>query len=163
MAKDFSFDIVSEADLTEVNNAINTATKEVANRFDFKGSISKITLNELNLELVADDDMRMKNLIQILEGKLVKRGIDLGFLDYQKVEDSLGGNVKQVIALKNGITTEKAKEINKSLRDAKIKVNPQIQGDKIRVASAKKDALQDAMQFLKGQDFGIVLEFNNFR
>jgi len=163
MAKDFSFDVVSEADLNEVLNAVNMSMKEVSGRFDFKGSIANITLNELNLELVADDEMRLKNLIQILEGKLVKRGIDLGFLDYQKMESSLGGNVKQTVVLKNGIETETAKEINKALRDSKIKVNPQIQGDKIRVSSPKKDALQEAMQFLKGQNFGIVLQFNNFR
>ena len=165
MAKDsFSFDVVSEADLQEVDNAVNQAKKEMAQRFDFKGSVSDIK-NEENKKLVvvSDDEFKLKNVIDILQGKLVKRGISLKFLDYGKIESSIGGSVKQDITLKQGIPQEKAKQINTLIKDKKLKVQPQIQGDQIRVSSKSKDELQTVMQMLRGANLDIELQFVNYR
>jgi hypothetical protein len=160
---DFSFDIVSEIDLAELDNAVNMAMKEIQNRFDFKGSISEIVRNDKSLNLLGDDDMKLRNVIDILESKLVKRNISLKFLDYQKIDQALGGNVKQEVIIKQGLSKEKAKEITTFIKTTKLKVNAQINDDKIRVSSAKKDSLQETMQALRAHDFGIELNFNNFR
>ncbi len=160
---DFSFDIVSELDFAELDNAINLAMKEIQNRFDFKGSISNISRSNSELDLLSDDDMKLTNVKDILETKMAKRNISLKFLDYQKEEHALGGNVKQKVVIKQGLSKEKAKEITTFLKTTKIKVNAQINDDKIRVSSPKKDALQDAMSALRAHDFGIVLMFNNYR
>jgi hypothetical protein len=164
MAQDFSFDIVSKIDLQELDNAINMSMKEISQRFDFKGSVSDIK-NEENkkLVIVSDDEFKLKNVIDILQGKLVKRGISLKFLDYGKVESSLGGSVKQDITLKQGILQEKAKQINALIKDKKLKVQPQIQGDQIRVSSKSKDELQTVMQMLRGANLDIELQFVNYR
>jgi len=164
MAQDFSFDIVSKIDLQELDNAINMSMKEISQRFDFKGSVSDIK-NEENKKLiiVSDDEFKLKNVIDILQGKLVKRGISLKFLDYGKVESSLGGSVKQDITLKQGIPQEKAKQINTLIKDKKLKVQPQIQGDQIRVASKSKDELQAVMQLLRAANLDIELQFANYR
>ncbi|MDD4527437.1 MAG: YajQ family cyclic di-GMP-binding protein [Candidatus Margulisbacteria bacterium] len=163
MSKDSSFDIVSEVDLSEMDNAINMAMKEVNTRFDFKGSCADIKRKENSLELMADDETRMANLIDILENKMIKREIHIKFLDPQGIVDSLGGNVKQTILIKQGLTTEKSKEISKFIRDAKFKVKSQINGDKLKVTAAKKDELQTVIQSLKNEDFGVVLQFTNYR
>lgn len=160
---DFSFDIVSEVDLSEMDNAVNMAMKEIANRFDFKGSISKISRSDKQLDLLADDEMKLRNVRDVLETKLAKREISLKFLDYQKEESSLGGHVKQVVLIKQGLSKEKAKEITTFIKQSRIKVNAQIQDTKIRVSSPKKDVLQEAIHALRGQDFGIVLQFENYR
>ncbi len=160
---DFSFDIVSEIDLAELDNAINMGMKEITTRFDFKGSISEIKRSDKTVNLLADDDMKLRNVIDILEGKLVKRNISLKFLDYQKIDTALGGNVKQDVIIKQGLSKEKAKELTTFIKTTKLKVNAQINDDKIRVSSAKKDALQETMSALRGHDFGIELSFNNFR
>jgi len=164
MAQDFSFDIVSKIDLQELDNAINMSMKEISQRFDFKGSVSDIK-NEENKKLVvvSDDEFKLKNVIDILQGKLVKRGISLKFLDYGKVESSLGGSVKQDITLKQGILQEKAKQINALIKDKKLKVQPQIQGDQIRVSSKSKDELQTVMQMLRAANLDIELQFVNYR
>jgi len=164
MAQDFSFDIVSKIDLQELDNAINMSMKEISQRFDFKGSVSDIK-NEENkkLVIVSDDEFKLKNVIDILQGKLVKRGISLKFLDYGKVESSLGGSVKQDITLKQGIPQEKAKQINSLIKDKKLKVQPQIQGDQIRVSSKSKDELQTVMQMLRAANLDIELQFVNYR
>jgi hypothetical protein len=164
MAQDFSFDIVSKIDLQELDNAINMSMKEISQRFDFKGSVSDIK-NEENkkLVIVSDDEFKLKNVIDILQGKLVKRGISLKFLDYGKVESSLGGSVKQDITLKQGILQEKAKQINALIKDKKLKVQPQIQGDQIRVSSKSKDELQTVMQMLRAANLDIELQFVNYR
>lgn len=163
MAETFSFDVVSKINLQEVDNAINQAMKEIAQRFDFKGSISKITRTELKLDLVSDDDMKMKSVLDILQNKLIKRGVSLKFLDMALVEAALGSTVKQQITLKNGIPQEKSKEINKLIKDSGLKVQSQIQGEALRVSSKSKDDLQKVMQFLKGKDLGIELQFENYR
>lgn len=163
MSKDFSFDIVSEINLSEMDNAINMAMKEVVARFDFKGSCAEIKRKEHILELLADDETRMKNLIDILENKMIKREIHIKFLDPQDIQEALGGNVKQVILIKQGLTSEKLKEINKFIKDAKFKVKAQINGDKLKVSSSKKDELQNVIQSLGNNDFGVVLQFTNYR
>jgi hypothetical protein len=164
MAQDFSFDIVSKINLQELDNAINMSMKEISQRFDFKGSVSDIK-NEENKKLVvvSDDEFKLKNVIDILQGKLVKRGISLKFLDYGKIESSIGGSVKQEVTLKQGIPQEKAKQINTLIKDKKLKVQPQIQGDQIRVASKSKDELQVVIQTLRAANLDIELQFVNYR
>ena len=164
MAQDFSFDIVSKINLQEMDNAINMSMKEISQRFDFKGSVSSIN-NEENKKIivVSDDEFKLKNVLDILQNKLVKRGISLKFLEYGKIESSLGGSVKQEITLKQGIPQEKAKQINTMIRDNKLKVQPQIQGDQIRVASKSKDELQAVMQTLRAANLDIELQFVNYR
>jgi hypothetical protein len=163
MAQDSSFDVVSKVNYQETDNAINQAMAEITNRFDFKGSCSEITRNDKTINLVSDDDYKLKSVIDVLQGKLVKRGVSLKFLEYGKVDNALGGHAKQVITLQDGITQEKAKEINKAIKEAKLKVQSQIQGDQLRVSSKSKDDLQAVMQLLRGQDFGIELQFSNYR
>ncbi|MFC1496020.1 YajQ family cyclic di-GMP-binding protein [Candidatus Margulisiibacteriota bacterium] len=163
MAKDHSFDITSKANLQEVGNAVNIAMKEIVNRFDFKGSKSSIKLEGEVLKIVSDDDYKLNSVIDILKGKLVKRGISLKFLDPQKVEDSLRGLKKQDIKIKQGISQEIAKEINKKIKESKLKVQSQIQGDQLRVSSAKIDNLQAAMKLIKTANIPIELQFVNYR
>ena len=164
MAQEFSFDVVSKINLQELDNAINMSMKEISQRFDFKGSVSSIT-NEENkkLAIVSDDEFKLKNVIDILQGKLVKRGISLKFLEYGKIEPSIQGSVKQEVTLKQGIPQEKAKQINTLIKDKKLKVNSQIQGDQIRVSSKSKDELQVVMQLLRAANMDIELQFTNYR
>ena len=159
----FSFDIVSKIDAQELDNAIGQTMKEVAQRFDFKGSVSNVETAEGKLVLTSDDEFKLKSLKDILEGKLVKRGISLKFLDYQKIEPALGGVVKQEVVLKQGIPREKAKEVIEKIKATGLKVQSQIQGDDIRVSSKSKDDLQKVIVTLKGVDIGIVLQFTNYR
>lgn len=163
MAQDFSFDIASEPNVQEIDNAINMSMKEILNRFDFKGSVSKIERADKAINIVSDDDYKLKSVVDILQGKLVKRGISLKFLEPGKIEDSLGGAKKQAIAIKSGIPQEKAKEINKMIKDLGLKVNTQIQGEQIRVFSKKKDDLQTVIQKLKAAELPIELQFVNYR
>lgn len=165
MAKDSSFDVVSQVDVPEVVNAVHQAQKEMEQRFDFRGSKSSIEFDEKNstLTLVGDDDFKLRNVIDILEGKFSKRGVSLRALDYGKVEPAAGGTVRQVATLRQGIPQEKAKEITRVVRDSKIKVQATIQGDQVRISGAKKDDLQAVIALLKEQDFGIDLQFINYR
>lgn len=165
MADQSSFDVVSRVDMQEVKNALDQTMKEIRQRFDFKNSKSEITLNEKDSELVvvSDDEYKLKAVLDILKGKCVKRNVSLKALSYGKVEEALGGTVRQVIKIQSGLTTEKAKEISKELRDAKLKVQAQIQGDQVRVQSKSKDELQGAIAFLKQKDFGVDLQFINYR
>lgn len=163
MAKDFSFDIVSKVELTEIDNCLTQAMKEISTRFDFRGSISNITREGNVIKLLADDQSKIKSVRSVLEDKLIKRGISLKFLEYGKEEHALGGNVKQEVLVKNGISSDKAKEVNKSIKNSKIKVKSQINGEEIRVSSAKKDDLQNIINYLKSQEFGIELQFVNYR
>ncbi len=165
MADTHSFDVVSEVNMQEVKNAIDQTMKEVRQRFDFKKSKSDLTLKEKEKELVvvSDDEFKLKALLDILKGRCVKRSVSLKALIYGKIEEALGGTVRQVITIQNGLSSEKAKEISKEIRDAKLKVQAQIQGDQVRVQSKSKDELQTAIAFLKQQDFGIDLQFANYR
>lgn len=163
MAKENSFDIVSKTDYAEVTNAINQTTKEVSQRFDFKGSKANVELQDKDLLLTAEDETKLRNMNDILQGKLVKRGIALKALDYQKIEPAAGGTVRQTVKIQQGIPTEKAKEVVKFIKDAKLKVQASIQGDTVRVSSKDRDTLQQVIATLKAEDFGIDMNFDNYR
>ncbi len=165
MASDSSFDVVSRVNMAEVVNAIHQTMKEIETRFDFKGSKSDVTLDEKTGEitLVADDDMKRRNVDDILRTKLTKRGVALKALEYGQPQEATGGTLRQVITLQQGIPAEKAKEMTKAIRDSKLKVKAEIQGDQVRVSGAKKDDLQAAIQLLRGKDFGLELQFVNYR
>lgn len=163
MAKDFSFDVVSQVDVQEVSNAVHQAQKEIEQRFDFKNSKSSISLEQDKLVLVSDDDFKLRNVIDILESKLVKRNVSLKALEYGKVQPAAGDTVRQEAKLVQGISQEKAKQINKIIKDSKLKVNSSIQGDQLRIAGKAKDDLQAAMALLRQQDLGIELQFINYR
>jgi cyclic-di-GMP-binding protein len=163
MPQDHSFDIVSKPNLQEVENAIQMAAKELANRFDFKGSISSITKEGDKVKLVSEDEFKLKNVVSILQEKFTRRQIPLKFFEYGKIETALGGTVKQDITIKQGIPQEKAKEITKLIKTSGLKVQAQIQGDEVRVTSAKIDDLQAIIGKLKGTDFSLPLAFLNYR
>lgn len=162
-AKDNSFDIVCEVDLQEVNNAINQTTKEIQQRYDFKGSKSSVSLNESKIIVIADDDFKLKSVLEILQTKLVKRNVSLKSLDYGKEEAAANNTIRQVITLKQGISKEKAKDITKLIKDSKLKVQAQYQNDQVRVSGKSKDDLQAAISLLKGADLDLDLQFINFR
>jgi len=163
MAKESSFDVVSRADLNEVRNAVNMAQKEIATRYDFKKSVSSITLEDETLVLVSDDDGKLKQVVDVLEDKLVRRKVPIKALQYGKVEEALGGTVRQRVPIAQGIPDDKIKAMNKLLRQRFKKVKAQIQGDTLRVYSASKDELQDAMAALREEDWGVPLQFVNYR
>ena len=163
MVEEHSFDIVSKPNIQELDNAIQMAMKEIGTRFDFKGSISKITKEGDKISLVSDDEFKLKNVVNVLQDKLVKRGLSLKFFEYGKVEEALGGNVKQQITIKQGIAQDKAKELTKMIKATGLKVQAQIQGDQIRVSAKKIDDLQAIIQKLKGLDFPTPLQFLNYR
>lgn len=163
MAKESSFDIVSHVDMNEVRNAVNLAQKEIATRYDFKKSVSRIALEEGALVLVSDNEGKLKSVVDILEEKLVRRKVSLKALQYGKIEAALGGTVRQRVPLAAGIDDEKARAMNKLIRQRFKKVRVAIQGDTLRVFSASKDELQGVMQLLREQDFGLPLQFINYR
>ena len=163
MAQDCSFDIVSKTDMQEVANAIQQAQKELAQRFDFKGSKSSIELSAEEIVLVSDDEGKLRSVKDIVETKLVKRGVSLKALDYGKVEPAAGSTVRQRAKIVQGIESEKAKAIVRAIKDAKIKVQASIQSDQVRVVGRSKDDLQKAMALVREQDFGIPLQFTNYR
>ena len=165
MADEFSFDVVSKVDLQEVENAMNQSNKEISTRFDFKGSVSRIDFDKKapTLTLFSDDESKLKSVIDILQNKFIKRNVSLKALDYQKLEIAEKATVRQLVKIKQGIPSEKAKEIVRFIKDAKIKVTPSIQADQLRVVSKSKDELQTTMNALRGQDFGLDLQFTNYR
>ena len=163
MASEYSFDVVSTINMQEVNNAVTQAEKEIETRFDFKGSKSSISLEKDELVVVSDDEYKLKSVIDILQSKMVKRGVSLKHLQYGKVEPAASGTVRQRIALKQGIDPENAKKINALIRDSKLKVKSQIQGDQIRVSGKSKDDLQKVIQLLKQADLPLELQFVNYR
>ncbi|HEY3346024.1 MAG TPA: YajQ family cyclic di-GMP-binding protein [Nitrospirota bacterium] len=165
MAQEASFDIVCVIDLQEIDNAVNQTEKEVAQRFDFKGSKSNVALDKLKktLTLESEDDFKLKNLNDILQSKIIKRGISLKALEYGKVDAAAGSTVRQVITLQAGIPQEKAKEIVKIIKDMKLKVNASIQGEQVRVTGKNRDDLQEIIQKIKGTDLGIDMQFTNYR
>ncbi|NQT46827.1 MAG: YajQ family cyclic di-GMP-binding protein [Candidatus Omnitrophica bacterium] len=161
----FSFDIVSEVDLQEVDNAVNQAKKELFNRYDFKGSKSSIDYNrdEKKITLITTDDFKLRALKDIILTRAVKRGVSVKALKFGEPEKVFGGNLKQVAEITTGIPRDKAKELVKTIKGLDLKLQSQIEGDKIRVSSPKKDDLQVAIQRLKGLDFSIPLNFDNYR
>lgn len=163
MSSEHSFDIVSTMDMQELNNAIQQAEKEIATRFDFKGSKTSIALEKNELVVVSDDEFKLNNVLDILRSKMSKRGIPLKNLQYGKVEPAASSTVRQRIGLKQGVDQENAKKINVLIRDSKLKVKSQIQGDQIRVSGKSKDDLQKVIQLLRQADLPLDLQFVNFR
>lgn len=158
-----SFDVVSEIDEQEVKNAVDQATREIVTRFDFKDTNSTIELADSKVTIASISEDRLRALLQVLEEKFVKRGVSLKTLDRGKVEEATRGTARQIVTLKAGIGTDKAKEINRALKESGLKVQSQTQGDAVRVTGKKRDDLQGAIAFLKDKDFDIPLQFNNFR
>ncbi len=163
MAKECSFDIASKIDLQEVDNAVHQTVREIAQRFDFKGSQTTVARDSGAILLDADDDFKLRQVVDILESKLVKRNVPLKALDRGKVEPAAGGRVRQRIELQQGIPTEKAREIVKRIKETKRKVQAQIQEDQVRVFGRDRDELQAVIQVLRQQEFGIHMEFVNYR
>ncbi len=164
MPADQSFDVVSKVEIQEVKNAIDQASKEVNARFDLKNSKSTIALegNE-TIQLASQDEYTLKAVIEILSQKLVKRGISLKNLEYEKIEPASNSSVRQKIKLKQGVNSDAAKKIVALIKDSKKKAQGSIQGDTVRVTSKDRDTLQEIMTLLRGKDFGVELQFTNFR
>ena len=163
-ATESSFDVVSKADPQEVKNAIQQAQREIETRFDFRGSMSEIAHDDKDtLTLRSDDEARMQALIDVLQSKLIKRGVDIRFLEYGKLEPATKGTVRQVVTIKNGLPTDTAKKIVKMIKDKGFKVQAQIQDQQVRVTSKSKDDLQAVIVFLKGADLDAPLQFTNYR
>lgn len=158
-----SFDVVSQVDLQEVDNAVNQAVKEVSQRFDFKGTNTTIRLDGLELRIDSTDDFKVKAAVDVLESKLARRNVPLKALVFGKIQPAASGRAKQTITIQQGIAAEKAKEIVKCIKDSKLKVQAQIQADQVRVSGKKRDDLQQVIQLLRGRDFGLPLQFINFR
>ena len=158
-----SFDVVCEANMVEVKNAVEQANKEISTRFDFKGSDARVEHKEQELTLFADDDFKISQVTDVLLAKLAKRNVDVRFLDYQDKQKISGDKMKQVVKIKKGVTGDLAKKIVKQIKDSKIKVQASIQGDTLRVQGAKRDDLQATIALLKKDVTDLPLEFNNFR
>ncbi|RII31009.1 MAG: YajQ family cyclic di-GMP-binding protein [Geobacter sp.] len=158
-----SFDIVSKVDMQEVDNAVNQAIKEIAQRYDFKGSKSEIIPEKDSIKVLADDDYKLKAVVDVLQSKFIKRNISIKALQYGKPEQASGGMVRQIITIQQGVSKEKGKDIIAAIKESKIRVQGQIQEDQVRVTGKNRDDLQEAIQLLKGKDMGIEMQFVNFR
>lgn len=158
-----SFDIVSEANMVEVRNALDQANKEIANRFDFKGSDARVELKERELTAYADDDFKLGQVRDVLVGKFAKRGVDVRFLDHGSIQKISGDKVKQPITIRHGVSGDLAKKIVRLVKDSKLKVQASIQGDTVRVTGAKRDDLQAAIAVLRKDVTDVPLAFENFR
>ena len=166
MAKECSFDIVSEFDKQELVNAVDQVQREITTRFDLKDSNSKVELDaDKSITITTNDDMKLKNITDILQSKLVKRNLSIKILDPQTVENALGGNVRQVFNLKKGVSQELAKKIVADIKSSKLKVQPSIQGEQIRVTGKSKDDLQDVIKLLRenADKYDVPLQFQNYR
>ena len=163
MAQQNSFDIVSQVDRAEVTNAIQQTIKEVRQRFDFKGSTATVALEKDELILSAEDETKLRNMNDIFQQKLVRRGVPLKALSYGNVDPAAGGTVRQHVQIQQGIPQEKAKEVVKFIKDSKAKVQASIQGDVVRVSGKDRDTLQEIIAKLKAKDFGIDMQFSNYR
>lgn len=165
MAATYSFDVTSTIEMPEVENAVNQAKKEIGQRFDFKGSTASIDLDQKanTLTLTAEDNFKLESVWDVLQTRLIKRNVPVKNMKRGDIEPAAGSTVKQVITLQQGIPIDAAKDIVKHLKDLKLKVQAAIQADQVRVTSASKDNLQDAMQALRAKDFGVALQFGNYR
>ncbi|MGO4887712.1 YajQ family cyclic di-GMP-binding protein [Anaerobacillus sp. MEB173] len=164
MAKEHSFDIVSEVNMQEVDNAIQQAVKEIKTRYDFKGSKSSIErTNDGQITLISDDEYKLESVIDVLKGKFIKRGLSQKSMDFGKIEKASGGTVRQVITLVSGISADRSKVITKLIRDSKIKVKAQIQNEQIRVTGKNIDDLQQVIQLIKEQDLEFPVQYINMR
>jgi uncharacterized protein YajQ (UPF0234 family) len=167
MPKEASFDVVSEIDLQEVRNAVDQAKREVGTRFDFKGTGSSIELGEEggnhHITVRSNTEQKVKDVVKVLEEKLVKRRVPLKALQKEQIQPAAGGTARQTIAMNQGISSEKAREIVKAIKDMKVKAQVSVQGEQVRVSSKSKDVLQDVIAALKEKDFGIPIQFTNYR
>jgi len=163
MAADSSFDVVSRVDAQELENALNQARKEIAGRFDFKNSVASIENTEKDITILADDELKLKNVIDIIQSKAVKRGIDIKAFDFQKAEPATQGAIRQKIVLRTGIPKDKSKPLMEAIKNAKLKVNAQYQDEQIRVTGKSRDDLQKIQSILKGLDYELPLQFVNYR
>jgi cyclic-di-GMP-binding protein len=167
MAKESSFDVVSEVDLQEVRNAVDQASREISQRYDFKGTDSSVELAEDSgnhvLRVHSNTEQKVKDCVKVLEEKLVKRKIALKALAHGKLEQAAGGTARQTLTLNQGISTDKGKEIVKYVKDMKVKAQGAVQGDQVRISAKSRDTLQDIIAALKEKDFGIPLQFTNYR
>jgi len=163
MAAENSFDIVCKVDMQEVTNALDQARREIDTRYDLKGSKNEVKLEEADITLTVADEMKLKAVIDILQSKLHKRGIPLKALDYGKVEQASGGTLRQKIAIQQGIPIEKAREIVRLVKDSKVRVQVAIQEDQVRVSGKNRDDLQKIISLVKEREFGIALQFTNYR
>lgn len=163
MAKDSSFDVVSQVDMQEMDNAVNQVKKEISQRYDFRGSDASIELGENNIKIAGEDEYKLNTIIDMLRVKMAKRGVPLRCLEPGKVEPAAKGTVRQELAIKQGISKEVGKKIQAAIKATKLKVNAQLQDDQVRVSGAKKDDLQAVIQMLKAEDFGVDLQFINMR
>ena len=161
---DFSFDVVSKVDITEVKNSIDQAEKEVANRYDFKNTKTSFLLEEETIKIVSDSEYHLELVLDILRGKFAKRGVSLKSLEYGKIEQASQGTVRQVVTLRQGIPTDEAKKLAKAIKDAALKVQATIQGDALRISGKDKDALQSAQKMIKSMpDLPFDVSFENYR
>jgi len=163
MASDSSFDVVSKVDAQELENALNQARKEITGRFDFKNSIASIENTEKEITILADDEMKLKNVIDIVQSKAMKRGIDIKAFDFQKVEQASGSTLRQKVVLRSGIPKDKSKVLMDAIKAAKLKVTAQYQDEQIRVTSKSRDDLQAIQNLLKSLDYELPLQFVNYR
>jgi uncharacterized protein YajQ (UPF0234 family) len=166
MASNSSFDVTTGVDLQEVDNAVNQAQKEIAQRYDFKGSKASIEFSRADgkLKLIADDDFKMRALVDVLQGRLIKRGVPIKNLDVGETQQAGGDTVRKEIGLKMALDSDTAKKVAAAIKDAKLKkVQAAIQGDQVRVSSPSRDDLQEAIALLKSKDFGVELQFGNYR
>ena len=163
MASEASFDIVSRVDLQELDNALNQARQEIGNRFDFKHSKTSIESDGKKITLVSDDEMKMRNVVDIVQSKAVRRGIDVKAFDFGQVEPAAGSTVRQVIAVRSGIPKEKSKPLLEKIKTLKLKVNAQFQDEQIRVSGKNKDDLQKVIATLKAMEYELPLQFVNYR
>lgn len=160
---EYSFDIVSKVDLQELSNAVTQAEREITTRFDFKGSKTEISLDKDELTIISDDEYKLNAVIDILLGKMVKRNVPTKNLDYGKIEGASGGTVRQKVKIRQGIEQDISKKINTLIKDSKLKVKSQIQGDQLRVTGKSKDDLQAVMHMLRNAKLDLDLQFMNFR
>jgi cyclic-di-GMP-binding protein len=160
-----SFDVVSDIDLQEVDNAVNQSMKEIVQRYDFKGSVSRITLDKTKkeIELYSDDEGKLRSVVDILQSKFIKRGLPLKALDLQTAETVAGGKARQMAKLVCGIPMEICKDIVRLIKDSKMKVQASIHEDKVKVSGKSRDELQAVIQMLKGREFKVALQFTNYR
>jgi uncharacterized protein YajQ (UPF0234 family) len=164
MATEYSFDVVSKVDLTEVKNAVDQTEKEISTRFDFRGTVSEIKIEESTLKLTSDDEFKLEQLIEILRTRMAKRGVSLKALEYGKIEQGTKGTVRQTITLKQGIPTEEAKRVTRDIRASGIKVTAQIQNEQIRITGKDKDALQAVQKLIRSmEDLPFDVDFSNYR
>lgn len=158
-----TFDVVSQVDMQEVDNAVNQVRKEVGQRYDFKDTQTEIALENNEIRINSSDDFKVKAAVEVLQSKLVRRQVPVKALDYAKIEPASGGRARQTITVQQGIAVEKARQIVKIIKDSKLKVQAQIQADQVRVSGKNRDDLQRVIQLLKQQDLDVALQFSNFR